>query len=60
MKKWFNITVYERAYHFINNTKNKRIPPHQAMTLYDAIRFYAIAVNDTLANNEDYRDGRPS
>ena len=28
------------------------------MTLYDAIRFYAIATDVTIRKGQDYRDGR--
>lgn len=32
-------------------------PPSYAQNLYDAIMFYAVTVNDTLALGQDYRNG---
>ena len=32
-------------------------PPSYAQNLYDAIMFYAVTVNDTLAQGQDYRNG---
>ena len=58
MRKWFNSSVYEGTIKATNYSKEDSKPPNQAMTLYDAIRFYAIAVDDTIRKRENYRDGR--
>ena len=58
MRTWFNSSVYEGTIKATNYSKKDSKPPNQAHTLYDAIRFYGIAVHDTIRRGQDHRDGR--
>ncbi|XP_047143124.1 atrial natriuretic peptide receptor 1 isoform X1 [Hydra vulgaris] len=57
MKTWFNSTTYEGFIPYTNYAKSKSTPPQHSQNLYDAIKFYAMAVNSTLSKGKSFLNG---